>query len=187
MHHSSRVRLDLFDSSLGLDRGASRIKESVWYLCKVAFFLSSLPWPGSFKCWVLRLFGAQVGVGVVIKPRVNIHFPWKLRLGDHSWIGEESWILNFEFIDVGAHVCISQRAFLCGGNHDYRKPDFRYRNAPIAIDDGAWVGASSFVAPGVKLGTNCVVTAGSVVVSDLPSGMVCRGNPCEAVGPRFKS
>ena len=78
----SKVSLKNFDSTIGLDRGASRIKEILWYLVKVFFFLSALPYPNGLKVWLLRSFGAKVGQGVVLKPRVNIHFPWKLEIGD---------------------------------------------------------------------------------------------------------
>jgi putative colanic acid biosynthesis acetyltransferase WcaF len=172
------VRLDTFGAKLGLDRGRSRIVEATWYFTRRIFFTTSFPWPSGLKAAVLRIFGARIGSGVVIKPRVAIHFPWKLIVGEHSWIGEEAWILNFEPVEIGSHVCISQRAFLCAGNHDFRATDFRYRNAPIRIGDGAWIGAQSFVAPGVEVGRECVVCAGSVVTISLPAAMVCSGNPC---------
>ncbi len=180
-----RVRLDLFDPARGLERGRARWVEALWYLCKCAFFLSPLPWPGAVKRFLLRRFGARVGVGVVIKPRVNIHFPWKLTLGDHCWLGEECWLLDFEPIEIGAHACVSQRAFLCGGNHDFRRPDFAYRNGPIRVGAGAWVGAQVFVAPGVTIGDEAVVTAGSVVTKDLPPARICSGNPCIPGKARF--
>jgi putative colanic acid biosynthesis acetyltransferase WcaF len=127
-----------------------------------------------------------VGRGVVIKPRVNIHLPWKLVVGDFAWIGEEVFILNFEQVTIGTHCCISQRAFLCTGNHDFRQPDMPYRNRPITIEDGAWVGAQAFVAPGVTIGSDTVVTAGSVVTKSQPPQMVCGGNPCFPTKPRWK-
>ncbi len=182
----TRVRNDLFDASVGLQRGRSRVVELAWYFCKMAFFLSAFPWPSSLRVRLLRLFGAKVGRGVVIKPRVNIHLPWKLSVGDHAWIGEEVFLLNFEPIQIGAHACISQRAFLCTGNHDFRDPAMRYRNAPITVGAGAWVGAQALVAPGVTLGVDVVATAGSVILRDLPAGMVCGGNPCEPQKPRWK-
>lgn len=174
----SRVRLDLFSARTGLDRGCSRWVEVLWHLVKCMFFLSPLPYPSALKRGILRCFGAGVGKGVVIKPRVNIHFPWKLAVGDHTWIGEEVFILNFEPVRIGSHCCISQRTFLCAGNHDYRRPEMPYRNAPITLEDGVWIGAQSFVGPGVSIRTDAVVTAGSVVTRDLPAGRICSGNPC---------
>lgn len=181
----TRVRNDLFDPSNGLVRGRPFAVEAIWYLAKCLFFLTPLPVPSRFKCAVLRWFGASVGRGVIIKPRVNIHFPWKLAIGDFAWIGEEVFILNFEPVSLGAHCCISQRVFLCAGNHDYRRPEMPYRNEPITVAEGAWVGAQVFVAPGVVIGTDAVVTAGSVVTRSQPRGMVCGGNPCAPLKPRW--
>jgi putative colanic acid biosynthesis acetyltransferase WcaF len=181
----TRVRLDLFDRRKGLDRGRSTVVESMWYAVKCVFFLTAWPYPSRFKCFVLRLFGARIGRGVVIKPRVNILFPWKLAIGDFSWIGEEVWILNFEPVTIGAQCCLSQRAYLCAGNHDYREPDFRYRNRPITVGDGAWIGAQVFVAPGIEIGFESVITAGSVVTSDQPAEKVCGGNPCVPLKDRW--
>jgi putative colanic acid biosynthesis acetyltransferase WcaF len=181
----TRVRNDLFDARRGLDRGRSRAAEALWYACKLVFFLSAVPWPSGWRGWLLRRFGARVGRGVIIKPRVNIHLPWKLSVGDHAWIGEEVFILNFEPVTIGAHACVSQRAFLCTGNHDFRDVTMPYRNGPISIGDGAWVGAQVFVAPGVTIGDEAVVTAGSVVTRPLPPRMVCAGSPCAPVSPRW--
>ena len=180
---TTRVRLDTFDATKGLERGRSSLVEVIWYFTRRVFFTTSFPWPS--KSVLLRMFGAKVGRSVVIKPRVAIHFPWKLGIGDHAWIGEEAWILNFEPVLIGSHACVSQRAFLCGGNHDYKSTDFRYRNAPITVGDGAWIGAQAFIAPGVEIGRECVVCAGSVVTTSLPEAMVCSGNPCRPVKARW--
>ncbi|MCB1119953.1 MAG: WcaF family extracellular polysaccharide biosynthesis acetyltransferase [Verrucomicrobiae bacterium] len=184
--YGTRMRLDTFDPQKGLDRGKSRFVEILWYLFKMAFILSAFPWPQKVKHGVLKMFGAKIGTGVVVKPRVNIHFPWKLILEDHCWVGEECFILNFEEIIVGAHACLSQRSFLCGGNHNFRTLDFEYRNGPITVKPGAWVGAQSFVGPGVTIGTDTVVAAGSIVTKSLPDNTVCSGNPCVVQSARWK-
>jgi putative colanic acid biosynthesis acetyltransferase WcaF len=182
---TTRVRNDLFDPHQGLVRGRSRPVEAAWYLLKCVFFVTPLPFPSPVKVFLLRWFGASIGRSVVIKPRVNIHFPWKLSIGDHTWIGEEVFILNFEPVNIGSHCCISQRAFLCTGNHDYRQPDMPYRNRPIIIEDGVWVGAQVFVSPGVTIGTEAVISAGSVVTKNQPPKMVCGGNPCAEIKDRW--
>lgn len=181
----SKVRLVDFDSTFGLDRGASKLKEGVWYLFKMVFFLSSFPYPSKFKTILLRLFGAKIGKALVIKPRVNIHFPWKLVLGDQVWLGEEVLILNFEPVNIEDNVCISQRAFLCGGNHDYTSPSFSYRNGPIYIQAGSWVGAGVFVGPDVTIGYDAVITAGSVVTNSLDPSSIYQGSPAKKVRERI--
>jgi len=179
-----KVRLDLFNSQLGLDRGASKVKEMLWYVIKVVFFLSAIPYPSKFKVFLLKAFGAKVGKGLVIKPRVNIHFPWKLVVGDNVWIGEEVFFLNFELLTIGNNVCISQKVFVCGGNHDYKDPTMPYRNGVIVLEDGSWVGAASFVGPNVKIGINTIVSVGSIVTKSLPENGVFSGNPPQLVKER---
>lgn len=181
----SKVKLNQFDSSVGLNREASKMKEIIWYIIKMIFFLSAFPYPSGFKRFILRSFGAKVGKGVIIKPRVNIHFPWKLIVGDDVWIGEEAFLLNFEPLAIGNNVCISQRAFLCGGNHNYKIPSMPYRNGSITLEDGCWIGANCFVGPNLIIGVDTVVSAGSVVTKSLNSNGVYRGNPVEFIKNRW--
>ncbi|UPK71955.1 WcaF family extracellular polysaccharide biosynthesis acetyltransferase [Chitinophaga filiformis] len=182
----SQVRLKEFNASEGLDRGAGKLKETCWYLVKMLFFLTAFPVPSGVKVRLLRLFGAKVGSGVVIKPRVNIHFPWKLEIGNDVWLGEEAYLLNFEPLVIGNNVCISQRAFLCGGNHNFRHPAMPYRNAPITLMDGCWVGACVFIGPGVTVGTDTVITAGSVVTASVAQNGIFKGNPLAFVSERWR-
>jgi putative colanic acid biosynthesis acetyltransferase WcaF len=185
-HSDSRVRLDLFDASIGLVRGRSSLVEAAWYVVKCMFFTTSVPWPSRWKAELLKLFGAVVGKGVVIKPRINIHLPWKLVIGDHCWIGEGAWILNLEQVSIGAQACLSQNVFLCTGNHDFRDPAMTYRNAPIVIEDGVWVAAQTFVGPGVTIAKEAVVLAGSAVLKSLAGGKVYQGSPCIEVADRWR-
>jgi putative colanic acid biosynthesis acetyltransferase WcaF len=172
------MNVDLSRFSPGdFDRGAGAFKEGLWIL--VSLFLFRLcPFKLSgLKCTVLRAFGAKIGRGVVIKPRVTITFPWKLTMGDHVWLGEECWLLNLAPIVIGSHACISQRAFLCTGNHDYKSPTFDLIVKPIRVESGAWIGAAAFVGPGVTVGSHAVLTAGLVATDDLQASGIYRGNP----------
>lgn len=185
MKEKTIVRNDLFDNRKDFDLGRPRWVFMLWYLFKCAFFLNALPWPSSFKSWLLRLFGAKIGKRVYWKPRVNIHIPWKLKIGDYTWVGEEVCIINFAPVTIGSHCCLSQRSFICSGNHDYSSPDMRYRHAPIILEDGVWVGAGAFVGPGVTVGTDAVVTAMSLANHSLDGGWVYAGQPCKAVRKRW--
>lgn len=182
---NSSQRVDLSRYTPGnFDRGAGVLKEALWLVVSLLLFRLC---PFSFsalKCFVLRLFGAKVGSGVTIKPQVKITFPWKLTIGDHVWLGEECWLLNLERIGIGSHVCISQRAFLCTGSHDFKQPRFDLITRPITLADGAWVGAGAWVGPGVTLGSHAVLTAGSVAAKDLEPFGIYRGNPAELVKQR---
>jgi putative colanic acid biosynthesis acetyltransferase WcaF len=187
MHNNivSKVRLKDFNPNIGLNRGASKWKEMCWYIFKIIFFISAVPYPMKLKVYLLKLFGAKIGNGVVIKPRVNIHFPWKLEIGHDVWIGEEVFILNFEKVIIESDVCISQRTFLCGGNHNYKDPSMPYRNGPITLRAGSWIGANCFVGPNVTVGVDTVITVGSVVTANVDSNLVCRIWPGEFKKPRW--
>ena len=180
-----RTRNDQFDSRKDFDLGRPKWVFILWYLFKCIFFLPAFPWPSGLKTRLLRWFGADVGKGVYWKPRVNIHIPWKLKVGDFTWVGEEVNIINFAPVTIGAHCCLSQRSFICSGNHDYRSPDMRYRHAPIILEDGVLVGAAAFVGPGVTVGTDAVITACSLASKSLAGGWVYAGNPCQPMRWRW--
>jgi putative colanic acid biosynthesis acetyltransferase WcaF len=166
-----RQRLDLFRPT-GLDRGRSRRIEAAWYLTKMVFFLTAFPWPARLKAALLRLFGAQVGTGLVMRPRVNIHFPWKLTLGDHVWIGEGCTILNLEPISIADHSALAHEVYLAAGGHDIGDPTLSYRNRPIVIETGCWVATRAMIGPGVTIGENSVVGAGAIVMKSVPPNSV---------------
>ena len=132
------------------------------------------------KTRLLRLFGARVGKGVVIKPCVNIKYPWRLTIGDHAWLGEQAWIDNLADVVIGPHACLSQGAMLLCGSHHYKKSSFDLIAQPITLEEGAWVGAKAVVCPGVRLGSHAVLAAGSVATRDIPAYAVAQGNPAEA-------
>jgi putative colanic acid biosynthesis acetyltransferase WcaF len=179
------MKIDLSRYSVAhFDRGASRIKEAAWVLMRCLFFAPSWPWPSALRVFCLRLFGAKIGRKVVIRSRVNIHFSWRLEIADYVWIGEECWLLNLATIKIASQVCISQRAFLCTGNHDYTSPAFDLITKPITVEQGAWIGASSFVGSGVTVGSHTVLTAGSVAVKNLEPFGIYQGNPAVHVKTR---
>jgi putative colanic acid biosynthesis acetyltransferase WcaF len=169
------------------DRGAGVVKEALWLVVSLILFRLC---PFSFsalKCSVLRAFGAKIGRNVTIKPQVKITFPWKLAVGDHVWLGEECWLLNLERIVIGSHVCISQRAFLCTGSHNFKRATFDLITQPITLENGVWIGAGGWVGPGVTLGSHSVLTAGSVAAKNLVANGIYRGNPAELVRQRVIS
>lgn len=143
--------------------------------------MTVVPFSSQWRVILLRLFGARVGRGVVIRSGVRVHFPWRLTLGDHVWVGEESWLLNLAPIIIESNVCISQRAFLCTGNHDYTLPTFDLIVKPIKIASGSWVGADCWIGPGVTMESHAVLTAGSVTSKNLEAYGIYRGNPARFV------
>ncbi len=172
--------LRIYDNS-DFDRGAPRWKEAVWILVRFLFFQNAFPWPSPLRCAVLRAFGAKIGRSVVIRANVNISFPWRLTIGDHVWIGEDVGILTLAPVTIESNVCISQRAYLCTGSHDFRREDFKLQVAPITVHEGSWIAAASFIAPGVEIESGAIVSAGSVVFANVAPKMFVRGNPAAVI------
>lgn len=163
--------------------GAGFLVRGIWYFVNVAYFKSGFPF-NRIKLFWLRIFGATVGSGVVIKPGVSIKYPWRLKIGNNVWIGEKVWIDNLGNVVIEDNVCISQGAFLLCGNHDYKKTTFDLMVGDITLKQGAWVGAKSTVCPGITIGSHAVLTVGSVATSDLEEYGIYQGNPAAPVKKR---
>lgn len=170
-----RILLATFDNS-GY-RPASKVKIAMWYIVNAFFFNTFIPYPSKLKVFILRFFDAVVGKGLVIKPFVNIKYPWFLIIGENVWLGEGVWIDNLADVTIGNNVCISQDAYLLTGSHDYKKTSFDLIVKPIVIEDGVWIGAKSVVCPGVRCKTHSVLSVGSIAVADMEPYSVYQGNP----------
>lgn len=169
------VRLNSYRND-GYKPGNS-LKRSLWYLMNILFFKTSLPFPSSFKVNILKLFGAKVGNDIVIKPCVNIKYPWFLEIGSDVWIGEEVWIDNLANVIIRDNVVLSQGAYLLTGSHDYKKETFDLITSPILLEEGVWIGARSIVCPGVTCESHSILSVGSVATKDLESYTIYQGNP----------
>jgi putative colanic acid biosynthesis acetyltransferase WcaF len=173
----------LFKSTL--DIKASKPKQILWYLFNIIFLKNSFCVSSGVKVYILKMFGAIIGKGVVIKPSVNIKYPWKLKIGDHTWIGESVWIDNLAEVKIGKNVCISQGALLLTGNHNYKKITFDLMVAEIVIEDGVWLGAKTVVCPGVTCRSHSVLSVGSVAGKDMEAYSIYKGNPAEKIAQRI--
>lgn len=168
----------------GFDRGASKIKEMLWFLARFFFFATAFPWPSSLRVGLLRFFGARIGSGVVVRSNVNITFPWRLSVGDDVWFGDDVLILSLAPVVIESSVCVSPRAFLCTGSHRFHSPGFDLVTRPITVRRGSWIAAQAFIAPGVEIGPDSMVCAGSVVLQSVPPGTTVVGNPACVRSPQ---
>lgn len=180
---SMSVSLSSF-SPKGYDKGAGLFKQVLWYVVNALLVRSSLNPIIFVKVLLLRIFGARIGKGVVLKNEVRIKAPWNLTIGDNCWIGENVWIDNLDKVVIGDDVCISQGAMLLTGNHDYSCHNMPYRNAPIEIKDGAWVGAQTIVCPGVTIYKYAILTVGSVATKDMEESGIYQGVPAVKIRTR---
>lgn len=171
------MQVDLSTYNNSWYKPGNALKRILWYYCNLVFFKSGWFPFYTLKVFLLKLFGASVGKGVLIKPFVNIKYPWLLTIGNHVWIGEDVWIDNLAHVTIGNHVCISQGALLLCGSHDYKQVSFDLIVKNIHIEDGVWICAKSIICSGVTCYKNSIITAGSVISADCEASGIYRGNP----------
>ena len=164
--------------------GRGLLVQLSWFFVNNLIMRNPLLPSSAMRVAALRLFGANVQEGVVIKPGVRVKYPWRLSVGRNAWIGEDVWIDNLAQVILGANACLSQSSYLCTGNHDWSDPTFALTTKPITIGTGAWVGARVVICPGIILHDRAVATAGSVVTRSIPQDEIHAGNPAKYVKHR---
>lgn len=176
-------QLDQFCLPTGF-RGRSSLIVQLWWLVQSTLFGLSPQFMFGWRRFILRLFGAKIGRNVLIRPSARITYPWKVKIHDYAWIGDNVVLYSLGEIEVGAHVVISQRSYLCAASHDFQKKNFNIFAQKIKIEDEVWLATDVFVAPGTSIGQGAVVGARSSVFHDLRPGMICFGSPAVPVRPR---
>lgn len=178
----SLVDLSQYDQSW-YDRGRPGWYVLLWWLVQAVIFpLTPHPFNG-IRQFVMRLFGAKIGKDVIIRPTARFTYPWKVEIGDYSWIGDDVVFYSVDRIHLGNHCVVSQESYLCTGSHDIKDPTFNLTTAPITIGNGVWIATNCFVAPGVQIGSNAIIGARSSVFGNIPAQQVCWGTPAR---PRYQ-
>lgn len=157
-------------------------------LWQVVWLLFYRPTPRvlhTWRCFLLRLFGAKIGKAVHPYPSARIWAPWNLKMGDHSCLSEQVDCYCVDLIQIGAHATVSQYSFLCTASHDYTNPDMPLVTAPIVIGERVWITADVFIGPGVHIGEGAVVLARSSVFEDIEPWVVATGNPAKSIKRRI--
>lgn len=175
---------DLTQFNISWYKPGPRWKILLWFLTNAIFLNTYLPIPVRIKVSLLRLFGAKIGKSVVIKPAVNIKYPWLLQVDNEVWIGEQVWIDNLSQVTIGSNVCLSQGSMLLTGNHDYSRSTFDLTTKPITLADGVWIGAKAVVCAGVHCESHAVLAVNSVATRSLKAYGIYQGNPAVWVRQR---
>ncbi|MEA5516936.1 hormogonium polysaccharide biosynthesis acetyltransferase HpsU [Nodularia sp. UHCC 0506] len=183
MTNDSFVDLRKYDQSW-FDRGRPGWYILLWWFVQAIAFPVTPHFASGLRCRLLQLFGAKIGKSVLIRPTARFTYPWKVTVGDYSWIGDDVVLYSLDEIHIGEHCVISQKTYLCTGSHDIQDPAFGLKTGNITIGDGVWVAADCFVGTGVEIGSNAVIGARSSVFNDMPPGQVCWGSPCRPQYPR---
>lgn len=165
-------------------RGRPAWLVQLWWIVQATLFRWSPQFMYGWRNFLLRLFGAHIGRGVMIRPTAEITYPWKLTIGDYSWIGDYAALYTLGEIRIGDNVVVSQHCYLATASHDFTRPTFDMLGGFITIEPEAWLATRVFVGPGVTVGRGAVVGACSVVLKDVPAMMVAAGHPARAIKPR---
>jgi putative colanic acid biosynthesis acetyltransferase WcaF len=171
-------------SNYPFNPGGSWFKRLLWFYVNAIIFKTSLLPASGIKVFLLRLFGAKIGAKLMIKPCVNIKYPWNLTIGNQVWIGEKVWIDNLVMITIGSNVCVSQGAVLITGSHDYKQTSFDLITGNILLEDGVWIGALAVVNQDIIIASHAVLTAGSVATKNMEAYFIYQGNPAVKIRPR---
>jgi putative colanic acid biosynthesis acetyltransferase WcaF len=156
----------------------------VWWIVQALLFHTSPQVLYGWRRFLLRLFGARIGKGVLIRPSATVTYPWKLSIGDWSWIGDHVTLYTLGEITIGESAVISQHSYLCTGSHDYTRPTFDLFAVPIHIESETWLAVGVFIGPGVRVGQGAILGARSLALKNVPAGMMCAGNPLRILRPR---
>jgi putative colanic acid biosynthesis acetyltransferase WcaF len=162
----------------------NKVKVICWYFINQLFFVNGFFPFYALKVFLLKFFGATIGNNVLIKPYVNIKYPWLLEIGNNVWIGEQVWIDNLAKVTIGNNVCISQGALLLCGNHNYKKSTFNLMTGEIELEEGVWVCAKAIITQNVVCKSHSVIGTGATLSSNTEVYAIYSGNPATKIGLR---
>ncbi|MEV8239972.1 acetyltransferase [Microbacterium testaceum] len=157
----------------------------LWAACELIFITNPWQISSGLRVRVLRAFGAEIGRGVVFRPRTRVKFPWKLHIGDRSWIGEGVWFHNQDHVYVGHDVVISQETFVTTGSHRHRV-DMALITSPVVVESGAWITSRCMILGGTTIGQSVLIQPMSRISGRIPAGEIWGGVPGRHVGTRFE-
>lgn len=164
----------------------TKIKLALWLVIQGSFFRFSPHKFSKFRIALLKIFGADIKENCFIHPKATIYMPWNFSMGKRSSIDFDTLVYSLDKVSLGEYVSISYKVNINTGTHDLGDPHFQLITKTIVINSGAFIGTESYISPGITIGYMAVIGARSVVTKDMPSEMICYGNPCRPVRKRLK-
>jgi putative colanic acid biosynthesis acetyltransferase WcaF len=163
---------------------ADRFLMLLWEFCWIVFCVWTPKPANPWRLFWLQVFGAKVDGKPFVHQRARIAIPANLILHDRACLGDRANAYSLGEIEIGARATVAQEAYLSTGSHDFSQSGMPLVTAKITIGDDAFVGARSFVLPGVTIGARTVIGACSVVTKDVPNDVTAAGNPCKVLRSR---
>jgi len=183
---------------LGSDKRRFVIKRKKgirWFVGEIIYWYLLADIPTSIGLRLRHLYYSsslgECGKDVKFPPRIKILSPEKIVIGDRVGLGEEA-IIDGEYpIEIGNDTLIGFQVVILTSTHCHHNPGIPIREqgskgGPVKIGSDVWIGARSFIMPGVTIGNGSVVGACSVVTSDLPDYSISAGIPAKIIGSRKK-
>jgi len=180
---NSTQDLSLYKTPKGF-RGKSAIVVQLWWVVQGTLFALSPQFLYGWRRFLAKLFGAKIGKNVLLRPSVKMTYPWKVSIGDNSWIGDDVVLYSLGEIEIGSNTVVSQKGYICTGSHDYDKADFPIYAKKITIGSQCWLATDVSVAPGISIGDGAVVGARSSVIDNLDAFSVYVGSPAKFLKKR---
>ena len=171
---------------------ASIVEEQVKCLEVLYDFNATRPSQMKEREALMKKLFAEVGEGCYIEPPLHANWGSHTHLGNHVYANFNLTLVDDTHVYIGDNVMFGPNVTITAAGHpvdpDLRRQVYQY-NFPVRIEENVWVGAGVIILPGVTIGKNSVIGAGSVVTKDIPANVVAMGVPCRVVreiGPRDK-
>lgn len=135
---------------------------------------------------ILESLFHKLGENVYIESSFNCEFGFNISIGHNVYINHDMVILDCNEVTIGNDVYIGPKVGLFAANHaedPVERANHVVYSKPIHIEDNVWLGGHVSVLPGVTVGKNSIIGAGSVVTKDIPENVVAAGNPCKVIRP----
>jgi len=166
---------------------SDRLRRQSWNICWALLYRTSPRPLHSWRAFLLRAFGAEIGPNCHFYPRSKVWAPWNLICADQVTAGDGAEIYNPAPVTFGSHAILSQDAYVCGATHDYDDPGFPLIAFAMSFGPYAWICARASVAPGVNVGEGAVLGLGSVATRNLEPWTIYAGVPAVKVKERQRT
>ena len=177
----------LHGGGLYLPQGEQIIADQLRCLELLYDFNATRPGEQARRTELLRKMFAEIGENCYIEPPLHANWAGRhVHFGDNVYANFNLTLVDDTHIYVGSCTMFGPNVTLATAGHpvlpQLRARGYQY-NLPVRIGKNCWLGAGVVVLPGVSIGDNTVVGAGSVVTRDLPPNVVAVGNPCRVLRP----
>lgn len=142
------------------------------------------PFQEERKTEIITDFFGKTGQNFTIHPPFHCDYGYNIEIGDNFFANMNLVILDGAKVCIGNNVFIAPNAGIYTAGHpldpERRNQGLEYAY-PVTIGDNVWIGAQVAILPGVTIGNNAVIGAGSIVTKDIPDNALAVGNPCKVI------